>query len=87
MLSDTDILTRLTPIFRKVFEDDGLIPAADMTAQDVELWDSMRHIRMVLAVEKALGVHFSTDEIAGLENVGALVRLTQRKLGGAQVQQ
>jgi acyl carrier protein len=74
------ILQQLTPIFRKVFEDDELVPTLEMTAEDVELWDSMRHVRMVLAVEKALGVRFTTDEIAGLENVGALVQLAQKKL-------
>jgi acyl carrier protein len=74
------ILQQLTPIFRKVFEDDELVPTLDMTAEDVELWDSMRHVRMVLSVEKALGVRFTTDEIAGLENVGALVELAQKKL-------
>jgi len=74
------ILQKLTPIFRKVFEDDDLVPTLEMTADDVELWDSMRHVRMVLAVEKALGVRFTTDEIAGLENVGALVQLAESRL-------
>jgi acyl carrier protein len=80
MSSTHTILQQLTPIFRKVFEDDELVPTLDMTAEDVELWDSMRHVRMVLSVEKVLGVRFSTDEIAGLENVGALVQLAQKKL-------
>ena len=80
-MTQADILTKLTPIFRKVFEDDELVPTPEMTAEQVDLWDSMRHVRMVLAVEKALGVRFSTDEIAGLENVGALVKLVQAKLG------
>ena len=80
-MTQADILTKLTPIFRKVFEDDELVPTPEMTAEQVDLWDSMRHVRMVLAVEKALGVQFSTDEIAGLENVGALVKLVQAKLG------
>jgi len=81
MSSAQAILQQLTPIFRKVFEDDELVPTLDMTAEDVELWDSMRHVRMVLSVEKVLGVRFTTDEIAGLENVGALVLLAQKKLG------
>jgi acyl carrier protein len=81
MSSPQAILQQLTPIFRKVFEDDELVPTLDMTAEDVELWDSMRHVRMVLSVEKVLGVRFTTDEIAGLENVGALVLLAQKKLG------
>ena len=80
MSSAQTILQQLTPIFRKVFEDDELVPTLDMTAEDVELWDSMRHVRMVLSVEKVLGVRFTTDEIAGLENVGALVLLAQKKL-------
>lgn len=81
-MTQAAILQQLTPIFRKVFEDDELVPTLEMTAQDVELWDSMRHVRMVLAVERSLGVRFTTDEIAGLENVGALVQLAQHKLAG-----
>lgn len=80
METQDSILTKLTPIFRKVFEDDDLTLTFDLTANDVELWDSMRHVRMTLAVEKALGVRFTTDEIASLENVGALVKLVQSKL-------
>jgi acyl carrier protein len=82
-LTTEAILTQLTPIFRKVFDDDELVPKPEMTAEDVELWDSMRHVRMVLAVEKGFGVRFSTDEIASLEDVGALIKLVQSKLSSA----
>jgi len=77
------IYSRLTPIFQDVLDDDALVPHAEMTAHDVEEWDSLRHIRLIVSVEKDLGVKFTTREIAALENVGQFVTLIQSKLGHA----
>lgn len=79
-LSASEILDRLTPIFRDVFDNDEVAPRLDMTADDVEEWDSLSHIRLVVSIEKGLGVNFSSGEIDSLENVGDLVKLVQVKL-------
>jgi acyl carrier protein len=77
----SEIYGRLTPIFRDVLDDDDLVPTADLSAADVPEWDSLRHVRLVVTVEKEFGLRFATGEIASLQNVGQLVQLIQAKLG------
>jgi acyl carrier protein len=74
-----DTLTRLNDVFREVFEDDELRVSPKTTAQDVEGWDSLMHVTLVVNVEKVFGVKFSSSEIAGLKNVGELAALIERK--------
>ena len=78
-MDNDQIYTKLAEVMRKVFDDSNLTVDARMVADDVDGWDSMGHIRLVLAVEQAFGVKFATAEIAGLENVGQLVDTIHRK--------
>jgi acyl carrier protein len=73
------ILEKLTPIFRDVFDDDTLVPNPGMTAADVKEWDSLAHIRLIAAIEKAFGIRFATSEIESFENVGALIAAIDKK--------
>jgi acyl carrier protein len=73
------ILTRLTSIFREVFDDDDLVLKPELTANDVDGWDSLSHIRLILSVQKAFGVKFSAVEMSRLKNVGDLIALTKHK--------
>jgi acyl carrier protein len=72
-------LTRLTSIFREVFDDDDLVLKPELTANDVDGWDSLAHIRLILSVQKAFGVKFSAVEMSRLKNVGDLITLTKHK--------
>ncbi len=71
-------------IFRDVFDDPALALRDDMTAADVDGWDSLMHINLIIAVEKHFGVRFATAEIAGMkaqgQNVGTFLRLLTTKL-------
>lgn len=80
------VLGRLTSVFREVFDDDELELKPDMTADDVDGWDSLAHIRLILSVQKAFGVKFSPVEMNRLKNVGDLIALTKEKqaLGAAR---
>lgn len=69
----------LTEVFRDVFDDDSIAPRDSMTAADVDGWDSLSHIRLVVSVEEKLGLRFSTIEINDLKNVGDFVELISRK--------
>ena len=71
--------TRLTPIFRDVFNDNALVVTEGMTAADVPTWDSLSNINMIVAVEKAFGVKFSIKDVSNLKNVGELLELIKRK--------
>ena len=76
----TEIYERLTDILRDIFDDDTLIAVPTMVAKDVDGWDSLNNIRVVLSVERAFGIKFSASEIAGFNNVGELACLAQSKV-------
>jgi acyl carrier protein len=78
---DDPILAGLTSVFREVFDDDELVLKPEMTAEDVDGWDSLAHIRLILSVQKAFGVKFSPVEMNRLKNVGDLLALTRSKKG------
>jgi acyl carrier protein len=78
-LTENEVLERLTAIFREVFEDDALTARPDMTAGDVERWDSLSHIDMIVLVEEAFRIRFASREIAGLKNVGELAGLIRAR--------
>ena len=66
---------RLTEVFRDVFEDPRLEIADFTTASDIEKWDSLTHVSLIVATEKEFGVRFTTKEVKGLANVGDFMRL------------
>lgn len=80
MLSDDEIYQRMTPIFREVFDDDDLEIEPDMSASDIDEWDSLSHIRLIVSNEIEFGVKFTTSEITKLENIGEFVSLLKIKL-------
>jgi acyl carrier protein len=69
------IYARLADIFEEVFDDDTIQVTPELSAKDVDGWDSLTHIRLMLTVEKAFKIKFSTSEVGKLENVGDLVSL------------
>ncbi len=78
-MDESDIYARLTEIFEDVFDDDSIEVKPSLTAKDVDGWDSLTHIRLLLTVEKAFKVKFSTSEIGKLETVGDLVALIKAR--------
>lgn len=74
-----DIYRRLAVVFQDVFDDDAIVPTPTMTAKDVEGWDSLTHIRLIVSVEKQFSVRFTTAEIGRVENVGDFVSLIEQK--------
>ena len=73
------IYSKLTAVFREVFDEDDLSLKPETTADDVDGWDSLSHIRLILAVSKSFGVNFSASEVGSLKNVGEFVELIQKK--------
>ena len=70
---------RLTRVFRDTFDDQALVLRPDMTASDVENWDSLTHIDLIVAIEREFRIRFTTGEVAGLKNVGELESLISKK--------
>jgi acyl carrier protein len=78
-IDKNEIVSRLTPIFRDVFNDNALVVTESLTAADVPTWDSLSNINMIVSVEKAFGVKFSIKDVRNLKNVGELLELIKRK--------
>lgn len=74
------IIEQLTEIFHEVFNDDTIILHEEMTANDVDNWDSLTHMQMISAVEKTFGIKFKLREINKLKTVGNLIELLIIKL-------
>jgi acyl carrier protein len=79
-LTEAEILLKLSEVFREVFRDPTITATPEMTADDVEKWDSLSHIDMIIYAEEEFGVRLPTRQVINLENVGDLVRLIQSKL-------
>lgn len=69
------IVSRLTTVFQDVFDDDAIVLHDAMTAADLDDWDSLQHIVLVLAVEREFAVKLNPAEVGKLENVGKMVDL------------
>jgi acyl carrier protein len=74
-MDESDIYARLTEIFRDFFDDESITATAALSAKDVDGWDSLTHIRLMLTLEKAFKVKFSTSEIGRMETVADLVTI------------
>jgi acyl carrier protein len=78
-MENDQLRSRVTGTFRNVFGDSNLEISDGMTAEDVEQWDSLTHINLIVALEREFRVKFTTGEVSNLKNVGDLVSLIQRK--------
>jgi acyl carrier protein len=84
MADKNQIWTGLTRVFRDVFDDPGLTIVPTTTARDIDGWDSLMHIQLLVAAEAAFGVRFNTGEVAALKNVGEMIDLIARRLDGGR---
>jgi acyl carrier protein len=79
-MDEPQIYQRLTEIFQEIFDEDSIEVTPKLSADDVDGWDSLTHIRLILTIEKVFKIKFSTTEIGKLANVGDLVALIQGKV-------
>ena len=75
-----EIVEKLNTVFRERFENPDLVITPATTAADVPGWDSLAHINLVLAVEKAFAIRTSTRDVRGMKNVGDFIALLEKKL-------
>jgi acyl carrier protein len=78
-LDKTHIYAQLAILFHDVFDDDSITLTPDLSAKDVDGWDSLSHIRLLLTIEKSFKIKFSTSEVGKLQNVGDLVTLIEAR--------
>lgn len=76
----TEIIEKLTVVFHEVFNDNNIVLRDDMTAADVEKWDSLTHMLMISKVEQVFQVKFKLKDLNKLKTVGDLIAIIESKL-------
>lgn len=76
----SDILIKLQPIFRDVFDKNDLTISRDSSADTVEGWDSLAHIYLVSAIEQEFHIKFALGELQAMKNVGEMIDVMEEKL-------
>jgi len=79
-LDRDEVKTEVRDAMREVFNRDDLEINDDMTADDIEEWDSMEHITLIFSLESRFGIKFKTEEIGGIQNVGEFINVISAKL-------
>ena len=74
------ITEKLTNVFREVFDDETIVFSDDLTANDVDAWDSLSHVNLIIAIEIAFDIEFKQSEVLNFANVGELKQSIINKL-------
>ena len=73
------ILKELEEIFRDNFDDDDIVLTDNTCADDIEDWDSLEHINLIGAVERAFKMRFTVREVSGMKNVGEMMDILEER--------
>ncbi len=79
--SPSATLEQVRLVMEDVFDLDELSLTPGTTADDIEEWDSLSHIRLIVALERRFKIKFRNSELEGLMNVGDLIRVIDGKIG------
>ena len=79
-MSREEIMEKVNEIFRDVFDDDTLVITDETNSDDIEDWDSLEHISLIISMEKEFGLKFDLKDVNKLENVGQMVDMIRSKL-------
>lgn len=71
-MSREEVFEKLNEVFQDVFDDEEIVVTDETTADDIEDWDSLEHINLIVAVEKCFGMKFNMGEVTTMKNVGAM---------------
>lgn len=74
-----EITKKLTSVFRKVFNDDNLELKDELTANDVDRWDSLSHMILISEIENDFSIKFKLKELNKMRNVGDMIDLILSK--------
>ena len=79
-MSREELRLSVQEIFHDIFDDDDIVISNDTTAADIEDWDSLEQINLLVAIERKFGIKFTVGEVEGLRDVGEMLDLVERKL-------
>ena len=75
-----EILSRLTPIFIDILDNENIILNPETTAKDIEEWDSITYIQLIVAIEKQFKIKFTSIDVSNFKNVGEMCEAIEKKL-------
>ena len=76
----SETFKKVNEIFCDELDNEDIVLNDDTTADDVEEWDSLSHVQLIVAIEKAFGIKFTSNEILSWSNVGQLVDSIENRL-------
>ena len=79
-MEQSEILSQVTALMKKVFENEKLTITMETTNKDVEEWDSLNYTAIITAIEKHFGIKFKMREFLDFKNVGDIVRTVAGKI-------
>jgi acyl carrier protein len=79
-MNKTEILSECNKIFIYQLDNQEIILTSETMAADIEEWDSLSHIQLIVAIEKHFKIRFTTAEITGFKNVGEMCNAIEKKL-------
>lgn len=78
-MEQNDYLVRVQEIFRDVLDNEDIVLNMETTADDIEEWDSLSHIQLIVAIEKDFKIKFTSKEILSWDNVGEMIEAISHK--------
>ena len=79
-MSSEEIKINLTEIFVDIFDDESIVLERDTTANDIDDWDSLAQISLLVAIEKEFNIKLSLEEVKALSNVGDMLDVIHEKV-------
>ena len=77
-MTEQEVFDHVQEIFRTVFDDEDLVLTREMTSADIEDWDSLEQINLLVAIEKRFNIKFQLQDVKDLPDVGAMLDLVKR---------
>ena len=74
-----EVLSTIQEIFRDILDNEEIILSEETTADDVEEWDSLTHIQLIVAIEKKFKIKFNSNEILSWNNIGEMINSVIKK--------
>jgi acyl carrier protein len=75
----TELVTKLTAVFRKVFNNDSLVLTDELTANDVDNWDSLSHMLLITEIENTFSIKFKLKDLNKMRKVGDMIDIIMSK--------
>ena len=78
-MEQNNYLVKVQEIFRDVLDNEDIVLDMQTTADDIEEWDSLSHIQLIVAIEKEFKIKFTSREILSWNNVGEMIEAILHK--------